>query len=82
MPYYSFVIGNHDIEEENIVMKAKRIIIHESYNTNGRTNNDIAIIELDQIVDFSNHKLGFICLPVDHIKEAENYPPIGTTTYE
>ena len=80
--YYSFAMGHHDINEKNVVSKAQRIIIHASYNFNGKKAHDIALVELDQIVDFNNDQLGFICLPLNHINDNGAYPPIGTETYD
>ncbi len=74
-------MGHHSLREKNIVLKAKRIVIHDSYNSNGRNINDIAFIELNQTVDFKNNQLGFICLPYNHINDNGTYPSIGTETY-
>jgi len=79
--YYSFAMGHHGLREKNIVLKAKRIVIHDSYNSNGKNINDIAFIELNQTVDFKNNQLGFICLPYNHINDNGTYPSIGTETY-
>lgn len=74
-------MGHHGLREKNIVLKAKRIVIHDSYNSNGKNINDIAFIELNQTVDFKNNQLGFICLPYNHINDNGTYPSIGTETY-
>ncbi|CAF3672859.1 unnamed protein product [Rotaria sordida] len=79
--HYSFAMGHHRIQEKYFVAKAKRIVLHASYNTNGKSINDIALIELDQIVDFNNSRFGFICLPLKHVSEGEAYPPIGKETW-
>jgi predicted metalloenzyme YecM len=79
--YYSFAMGHHDLREKKFVLKARRIVIHASYNSNGRSIDDIAFIELNQTVDFKNDQLGFICLPYNHINDNDTYPPIGTETY-
>ncbi len=78
---YSFAMGHHGITETNFLSKAKRIIIHYSYNFNGKNANDITLVELNQPADFHNNRLGFICLPLTHINDNGAFPPIGTATY-
>jgi hypothetical protein len=75
-------MGHHNVKEKSFVSKAKRIVIHSLYNINGKDINDIALIQLDQILDFKNDQLGFICLPLGHTNDNDTYPPIGTETYD
>ncbi|CAF5112337.1 unnamed protein product [Rotaria sp. Silwood1] len=78
---YSFAMGHHNIQEKYFVSKAKHIIRHAAYNTNGKNINDIALVELNQTVDFNNSRFGFICLPLKHINNDETYPSIGKETW-
>ncbi|UJR31966.1 hypothetical protein I4U23_019439 [Adineta vaga] len=78
---YSFAMGHNGIFEKYLVLKAKRIVLHTSYDINGRVINDIALIELEKNVNFTDHRLGFICLPVAHANDGEKYPSIGTMTW-
>ncbi|CAF1155836.1 unnamed protein product [Rotaria sp. Silwood1] len=78
---YSFAMGHHNIQEKYFVSKAKHIIRHAAYNTNGKNINDIALVELNQTVDFNNSRFGFICLSLKHINNDETYPPIGKETW-
>ncbi len=77
---YSFAMGHHGLSEKNVVSPAKRIVIHASYNINGKNINDITLVELAQTVNFQNDQLGFICLPLEHANDNGVYPPIGTAT--
>ena len=74
-------MGHHERREKQFVSKARRIVLHSEFNKNGRLNNDIALIELEQTIDFKNDRIGFICLPISHINERESYPALGTSTY-
>ncbi len=78
---YTFAMGHHETTENIFISTAKRIIIHDSYNLNGRTEDDIALVELNEKVDFQNDQFGFICLPLTHVNDNGAYPPIGTETY-
>jgi hypothetical protein len=82
MRYYSFAMGHHGIYEKDFVSKAKRIVLHASYNANKKQINDIALVELNQTMDFKNPRLGFACLPLKHINDNGAFPPIGTKTYD
>jgi len=75
-------MGHHGLKEKYFILEAKRIVIHASYNINGRNINDITLIELNQTIDFKNDQFGFICLPLNHINDNGVYPPIGTETYD
>jgi len=77
---YSIAMGIHNINEKLFISKVKHIIIHESYNINGRNVNDIALIVLDELVDFRNYRVGFICLPIGHMHDNGSFPLIGTQT--
>ena len=74
---YSFVMGHHKINEIRFTSEAKRIVIHSLYTSQPRLNNDIALIELKTKIDFNKNNVGFICLPMEHVKEEDAYPVIG-----
>jgi len=65
---YLFIIGAHYSTETHIYSdsviraNASSIIIHEKYNSRRQTD-DIALVILDQKVNFENIHLGAICLP-------------------
>jgi hypothetical protein len=82
LDYYSFAMGHHALREKYFVLKAIRIVLHESYDINGRLINDIALIILNQTIDFENNRFGFICLPLKHINDNDAYPSLGTQTYD
>jgi hypothetical protein len=54
---------------------ASTIIIHEKYNSRRQTD-DIALIVLEDQINFEDPHLGAICLP----KQLEDYPSDGTFT--
>lgn len=73
---FTFAMGHHSRHESHFVSSARRIVLHEDYNINGRLINDITIIELDHQVNFQDDKVGFICLPLSHVSQQEKYPPL------
>ena len=80
MPSYSFAMGHHKRQQTSFVSQAKRLVLHETYNSNGRMINDIALIELERTIDFRNDTLGFVCLPLKHVNDGFAYPPLGQAT--
>jgi hypothetical protein len=54
---------------------ASSIIIHEKYNSNRQTD-DIALVVLEEKINFENIHLGAICLP----DQSDTYPSDGTPT--
>src|SRR5690606_25411643 len=78
---YLFLLGHHSLSNPNFVSRAKRIIPHHSYKKYPKPINDIALVELDRIVNFTNPDIGFICLPLKHKNDNGVYPPIGKQTY-
>ncbi|CAF1064844.1 unnamed protein product [Adineta steineri] len=78
---FTFAMGHHGRSENIFISKAKRIINHKSYDSNGRNIHDIALVELDRIIDFNNKNIGFICLPSADINNNGIYPPLGTPTW-
>lgn len=58
-----------------IRLTASSIIIHEKYNSYRQTD-DIALVILEDKINFENIYVGTICLP----NQSETYPPDGTYT--
>lgn len=54
---------------------ASMIIIHENYNAHRQTN-DIAIVKLEEKLNFTNVRLGAVCLP----DQFETYSSDGSLT--
>jgi len=66
---------NGDYLDSVVRLNALSIIIHEKYNSRRQTD-DIALIVLENEINFENAHLGAICLP----KQSEIYPSDGTST--
>ncbi|CAF1502130.1 unnamed protein product [Rotaria magnacalcarata] len=78
---FTFAMGHNAIQERYLVIKPKRVVRHKSYNSNGKNIHDIALIELEQAVSFNDSRIGFACLPLNHVNQGESYPPIGKETW-
>ncbi len=72
---YRFCFSSSSSIDSIIRLNASSIIIHEKYNSHRQTD-DIALIVLNEKVNFENIHSGAICLP----KQSETYPYDGTVT--
>ncbi|CAF1288112.1 unnamed protein product [Rotaria magnacalcarata] len=77
LPKYFVVIGAVYINDTNEQRyQIKTAIVHPNYYAL-TYENDIALLELQDQVDFSDPRVGFICLPPNNLSTYPNEPLIG-----
>jgi secreted trypsin-like serine protease len=78
LPNYFVVVGaQYRNDTDPVRFTIKTATVHENYNSD-TYDNDIALLQLNSPVDFSDPNIGFICLPPNNVASYPNASMNGT----